>query len=125
MRKTHSWQVAYESNNYFYSKAWAFSVEKLQAEIVFPVKKTYVYVSDDTPITSFLSNIRVVEKDKDGNATNSFYYTYEGDLNNHDYLTFAFYLSTDRENPLENIPSKVSIDDQSYILKVSNHGFIR
>ena len=40
-------------------------VEKLQAEIVFPAKKTYVYVSDDTPITSFLSNIRVVEKDKD------------------------------------------------------------
>ena len=114
--------VGYESNNYFYSKAWAFSVEKLQAEIVFPAKKTYVYVSDDTPITSFLSNIRVIEKDKDGNATNSFYYTYEGDLNSHDYLTFAFYLSTDRENPLENIPSKVSIDDQSYILKVTYGG---
>ncbi len=114
--------VGYESNNYFYSKAWAFSVEKLQAEIVFPAKKTYVYVSDDTPITSFLNNIRVVEKDKDGNATNSFYYTYDGDLNSHDYLTFAFYLSTDKDTPLENIPSKVSIDDQSYLLKVTYGG---
>lgn len=105
--------LMFENENYYFNKPFDFEVEKLRADFVFPTIKTYLYKGKDQPIIDFFSNIRILEKDKDGNTVNSFYYTY-GDEN--EYLKFEFY-KPGEEEPLDYIPWEVLPDGEEYTLK--------
>lgn len=118
---TYSVNIMFENENYYFSKDMEFKVEKLSAEIIFPTLKTYVYIGEGRQITSFLNNIRIALKDKDGNTTNSFYYNYEGDLTSDPLLNFEFY-EPDSKNPITDPtklpPWQVTPDGKYYKLKV-------
>ena len=105
--------LMFENENYYFNKPFDFEVEKLRADFVFPTVKTYLYKGKDQPITDFLNNIRILEKDKDGNTVSGFYYTY-GDEN--EYLKFEFY-KPGEEEPLDYIPWEVLPDGEEYTLK--------
>lgn len=61
------------TDNYFWTQEVQFVIEKLRVDFVFPVLKNYVYAGQNVPVTSFLSNIRVVRM-KEGGASESFFY---------------------------------------------------
>lgn len=107
------------NDNYYYSNAFTFEVTKLAAEFVFPTTKTYVYKGENISIVEFLNDIRILEKDKDGNTINSFYYTY-GDEN--PLITLEFY-EPFNETALDYIPWDVLPDeDDFYTLKAKYGG---
>ena len=106
------------NDNYYYSNPFTFEVTKLAAEFVFPTTKTYVFKGENIPIVDFLNDIRILEKDKDGNTINSFYYTY-GDEN--PLITLEFY-EPFNETALDYIPWDVLESEDDYYTLRAKYG---
>lgn len=63
-----------EQNYYMQEISQTFNVINCEAVINFPNNNKFVYVGEDTPITSFLKEISATLKDKDGNITEKINY---------------------------------------------------
>lgn len=109
------------NDNYYYSNPFTFEVTKLAAEFVFPTTKTYVYKGENIGIVDFLNNIRILEKDKDGNTINSFYYTYDEYGEENPLITLEFY-EPFNETALSYIPWNVLENEDDYYTLKAKYG---
>ena len=105
-----------ETDNYYVSRDLGFKVEQLSAEITFPTLNTYLYQGENKPVTDFLNSIKITEKDKDGKALRSFFYTY-GD--NNSYIKLEFFDPYMNPMPDNKIPWDVNNDGEFYTLIVT------
>lgn len=94
--------VIVDSENYYAKLLKEFKVEKLNVEFIFPVRNIYSYIGTEgtgdqkkeIPVDTFLQDILIVQKDKDGKLVNSFFYDkFREDCQG---ITFSYYNKADK-----------------------------